>query len=501
MSRRSAGAMVSYVYSGAQVIVSLLYVPLLLRAIGQSEYGLYQMVGSIIAYMGVINSTLSAGAIRYYCRYEAVGDTDGMANVLGTLKRIYRVAGVVVVVATVVLAFVIRIVYAGSLTPWELDESCILLAILAANLLLTMNNTLSIAVLTAHERFTFLKGSQLVVLLLQPVVILALVNQWPYAWVVCAVQFALNAVCRTVQHNYAKRKLGMDDRLREYDRQLERDLIRFSGGIVLALIADQIFWKTDQLILGWMYGTDTVAVYAVGAQILMSYMPLGTIVASVFMPRASEIWHRDHDMAGLSDLFVRVGRLSLYPLLLVLTGFIVFGRDFVLLWAGRNYGDAFWVALIVMVPFTIDLCQNIGLTILQVRDMYGFRGRMYLVAALLNIVLTFVLAYQWGCIGAAASSAIAMFVSSGLIMNWYYWKRVGLDVPRFWANVVRMTLPVALLCVAGVFAWGRVAQMIPVKLPQLGLGIAVYMIAFVAVAVLFSFNDYEKGLLRKLLRR
>ena len=39
--QRRRGVVVSYVYTAAQAIVQLIYVPLLLSCIGQDEYGLY----------------------------------------------------------------------------------------------------------------------------------------------------------------------------------------------------------------------------------------------------------------------------------------------------------------------------------------------------------------------------------------------------------------------------------------------------------------------------
>ena len=88
MNKRRSGAVISYLYSITQIIVNLLYVPLLLSGIGQAEYGLYQMVGSIIAYLTIINTTFSAGAVRFYSKYYVLGDEDGMANTLGILKGI-----------------------------------------------------------------------------------------------------------------------------------------------------------------------------------------------------------------------------------------------------------------------------------------------------------------------------------------------------------------------------------------------------------------------------
>ena len=495
MNPRKAGAMMSYAYTGAQIVVNLIYVPLLLGGIGQAEYGLYQLIGSIIAYLNVINTTLSAGVTRYYCKYYALGDEDGMSNTLGIARRIYRWAGIIIAVAGLLFAILVRVVYAQSFTPWEVDESTIMIAILVLNLIVTMNNTISIAVINAHEEFVFLRATMLGTVVLQPFLVVLALRWFPYALTVSIIQLVLNTVCRTIQHEYAKGHLGMDSRLRFLDKELEKGLLRFSGAIILATVADQIFWKADQLILGYLYGTETVAVYAVGAQIIMQYMPIGTSIAAVFLPKVSEFYHRDGNLKAISDLFVSVGRIVLYPLLLVLTGFIVFGQDFVRLWAGPGFEEAYWVAVIVMVPFTVDISQNLGLTILQVMDKYYFRAKMYLVAAVLNIALTVVLAQRLGCIGAALSTGIAMLVSSGFVLNWYYAKVIGLDVAGFWRSTLRLTVPLAGLAVfaglvrfmaGGASGWG-----------QLIAGIVIYTIAFFAAAFFFSANAYERGLIHK----
>lgn len=493
-NKRKAGALMSYAYSAAQIIVNLIYVPILLSGIGKSEYGLYQMIGSIIAYLNVINSTLSAGATRYYSKYYVLGDEDNMANTLGILKRIYRWANIIIGVASAAIIFVIQAVYAASFSSWELQESGLLIVVLALNLAVTMNNTISIAVITAHEEFVFLKATMLATVVIQPVAVVLAIHYFPYAITVCVVQFACNALCRTVQHEYARRSLGMDTRLRQFDRDLEKGILNFSGAIALAAIADQIFWKTDQLILGYMYGTAIVAVYAVGSQVVNTYMPLGTAVSSVFLPKVSELWHRDHNIQAISELFTRVSRIAIYPLLAVLTGFIVFGQDFIRLWAGVGYEDAYWVAILELAPFTIDVMQNIGLTILQVMDHYSFRAKMYLVAAILNIGLTIILANHFGIIGAAAASGIAILVSSGFILNWYYAKRISLDMASYWRSVVREIIPMLILCAIASIIWTALNP--SATWHSLILGILVYAVAFTAVSYFLSANTYEKDLVR-----
>ena len=498
MNKRRSGAIVSYVYSIAQIVVNLLYVPLLLAGIGKSEYGLYQMVGSVIAYLSIINSTFSAGAVRFYSKYYVLGDEEGMANTLGILRRIYRIAYLVVIVATAVAMGAVVVVYQNSLSPWEIQESCMMLGVLAFNLMLTMENTVSIACITAHEEFSFLKLSQLGVLVLQPVFVVILISWFPFAVTVTCVQLACNLACCFLQHTFAKVRLGMDTRLRFLDKNLERQIIAFSGTIVLATIADQIFWRSDQLILGYMFGTEPVAVYAVGSQVVNTYLPLGVAVASVFMPRVSELWHRNHDLSAISDLFVKVSRITLYPLLAVLLGFIVFGHDFIRLWAGEGYDAAYWVAVLELAPFTVDVAQNIGLTILQVMDRYGFRAKMYFVAAVINIELTIVLANRMGIIGAAVASGVAMIVSSGFILNWFYQKRVGMDMFGWWQSVLREIIPLIVLCIIGSLIWRPFAGC-----GWAGLigGILCWAVVYTLVSYFLCANEYEKGLVKGAVRK
>lgn len=502
MNKRRVGVIVSYVYSITQVVVNLIYVPLLLGGIGQSEYGLYQTIGSIISYLSIINSTFSAGAARFYSKYYVLGDEEGMANTLGILKRIYRIAYIIVFAATLIFMGIVNIVYQKSFSPWELQESCLLLAVLAFNLVLTMNNTISIACITAHEEFAFLKITQLITLVLQPVLVVMFLGAAPYAITVSLSQLFCNFLCRTVQQVYARHKLGMDDRLRFLDKNLEHKIIVFSGGIILAVIADQIYWKTDQLILGYMYGTTAVAVYSVGSQIVNAYQPLGLAVSSVFLPKVSELWYDKHDMNALSELFVKVSRIALYPMLAVLLGFIIFGRDFIRLWAGDGYELAYWVTVFELVPFTVDLSQNIGLTILQVINKYDFRAKVYFVAAVLNIVLTIVLAQRFGIVGAAVSSGVAMIASSGLILNWYYQSRIGLDMTSWWKSVIRECMPMIALCVVGVFVWQFFQGC---GWGGLITGLIIWAVAFLLVSYYLCANGYEKhlvsGIVKKLFRR
>ena len=90
-NQRISGIVLSYISLGINTVVNLIYVPVLLHFLGKSEYGLYQLMGSFIAYFSIMDFGLSNTVIRYFSKYKALNETDKMENVLAMAQKIYLV--------------------------------------------------------------------------------------------------------------------------------------------------------------------------------------------------------------------------------------------------------------------------------------------------------------------------------------------------------------------------------------------------------------------------
>ena len=282
------------------------------------------------------------------------------------------------------------------------------------------------------------------------------------------------------------------------DSEFVKGLFQLSSAILFALIADQIFWKADQLIIGKILNTSAVAVYSVGSQIYMNYTPLGTAISSVFMSKLSKLYDVEKDIQSISELFIKVGRIAFLFLGLVLCGFILFGQEFILLWAGEGYKDAYYVAVIIMIPLTVDAMQNLGLTILQVMNKYAFRGKVYFAIAIINIITTVFLVKTVGIVGAAISTAISMAIGNGVIMNLYY-NKLGLNMRKFWKEIIKFLPAVVIAVVCGVFlkkiCFANAAA-------SLLFHIVFFVIIYVFSIFVFGFPRKEKSLvIKKMIKR
>ncbi len=82
------GSVLSYGQMGLSVLVTLIYTPLLIKFLGQSEYGLYNTVVSTMSMLSVLSLGFNSGYIKYYTQYKKANDE----------KSIYRLNGLMLLV-------------------------------------------------------------------------------------------------------------------------------------------------------------------------------------------------------------------------------------------------------------------------------------------------------------------------------------------------------------------------------------------------------------------
>ena len=497
MNQRKAGVALGYVYIVAQTLVTLGYTPLLLKGVGQSEYGLYQIAGSIAAYMTIIESMLTSSALRFFCAAKAEGDRGGMESVLGLARMLFRrTALVMVVLGFLAIAFFV-VAYSPTLTEEETREGIALLAVLFGNIIVNILNCTTTVSIKGFERFAFLKAMDLASVLAQPALVLLIIQGCPYAIVITAVQLAVSSVAWVCKKLYAWKKIGIRPVVHHDGWASAKPLLVFSATIAVAMVADIVFAKTDQLVIGGIMGTSAVAVYSVGYTIYSCYSSLGTVLSGVYMPYLADLSKKGGSRRLMSDVWIRTGRLTFFIITAILGGFVFFGMEFITLWVGPGYEAAYWVAVLMMTAYYVDILQKLALTILQVLNKYTFRAAVYVVSAAVNIPLTFMLTYSLGVVGAALSSAIVLVLGSGIVMNAYYVKGVGLDVMRFWKEIAMAARGLPVVCLAS-FVIGKIelGSLLGTFLAHVALFAAVYL-----VASYFCMNDGEKQLFKNVLRR
>lgn len=493
-----AGAVLSYAVIAVQFVVAMSYTPVMLRLLGQAEYGLYILVVSIVGYLSLISFGLAGAYMRFYARFRVLEDWDGVGRLNGMFLLVFSAISVIVVIAGSVLTLNVGALLGDQFSNDELDTATVLFAVLVMNSAITLPASVFNSYIIAHERFIFQKTLQIMASLVSPAITIPalLLGYGSVGMAICLT--AANVVFTVWTVVYCRSTLRMRFAFRGLDFSLLREIFVFSGFLFVNLVVDQINWNVDKFIIGRIQGPAPVAVYGVAAMINANYMFFSTAISSVLVSRVNRMVASAQSDRQLSDLFTRVGRVQFLVLGLVVTGFVFFGRPFIELWAGPDYGDAYAIAILLMVPVTIPLIQNLGIEIQKAKNLHQFRSWVYFGVAVGNIMISVPLTRQFGGTGAAAATAVALVIGNVLVMNWHYQARVGLDIKDFWRQILRVSIGMLPALIAGA-AISRTSYGNSIS-ALIVLG-AVYAAIYVVGVWWLGMNNYERCLFGSPIRR
>lgn len=494
VNQLKAGVVLNYVVIILNTVVGLLYTPYMLRMMGQSEYGLYSLVASVIAYLTVLDLGFGNAIVRYTAKFRAEKKTEEQYEMFGMFFLLYLVIGIIAFWIGLGLYFNVDTLFGNTMTAVELGRARIMMLLLVANLAFTFPMSIWGSIIQAYEDFVFQKSLNIIRIILNTAVMICLLHFGYKAVAMVVVQTIFNVLTLVVNFIYCRRKLNIHIyfRFKHFHWGFLKEVAIYSFWIFLNAIMDRVYWSTGQFVLGAMVGTAAVAVFAIAIQLEGMYMQFSTAISSVFLPKVTAMVATNRSRKEISDLFIRTGRIQYIVLAYILSGFIIFGRQFIELWAGAGYSDAYMISLLFFIPLTVPLIQNLGITILQARNEMKFRSVLYIIIALVSLAMQIVLTRYFGGIGCAMGVSGALVVGQILIMNVYYRRRQDLDIKTFWKEISKMSIiPIVLifssmLVIRHFFAldsWGKLI-----------LGIAAFSLVYIPLFFRFSMTDDERNL-------
>lgn len=495
-NQRKRGAILSYISIIASTIVQLLYTPFLIRMLGQSEYGLYSLVYSIIGYLTVLDLGFGNAIIVYTAKYRAQKKYDDEKKLHGMFFVIFCIIGIIAALLGLILYFNVDSIFRNSMTKLELEKAKIMMLILTLNLVITFVFNIFSSIITAYEKFTYQKIMTILNTLLKPFFMIPLLFLGYKSIAMCIVITLINIIIMISNYIYCKKKLDIKIRFHGFDKKVFKEILGYSFFIFLGVIVDKVNWSVDQFVLGAVSGTVAVSLYSVASHINTLFINLSTAVSGVMLPKMSKMVATDASSEELTNEFIKVGRIQYLLVFLMASGLTLVGKEFFIVWAGKEYITSYYIAIILILPLCFPLIQNLGISIMQAKNMHKFRSVLLFFIALGNIVLSIPLAKAYGGIGSAIGTSLSLIIGNIIIINIYYQKRVGINVIKFWKEIIKMTIPffipiiILLLLMKFITLHGFIHVIV--------FG-GIYTIIYCIVCYFLVMNKYEKNIVSKVL--
>lgn len=497
------GSILSYIQIGFGIIVGILYTPFMLRALGQSEYGLYNTVSSTISMLSLLSLGFNASYIRYFAKYKKNNDEQAIYKLNGLFVIIFSVIGAVALACGLFLSFNLKYVFGNGLTQQEYQTAKILMILLSFNLAWTFPASVFTSIISAHEKFVFLKILGIGKTVLSPLVHIPilLLGYGSIGMVVATVSITL--IIDSIYLFFVLKKLKQKFVFKDFEKGLFKSLLVFTSFIALNMVVEQINSNLGKFLLGRFKGTDAVAIYSIGYVLYSHFTMFSTAISGVFTPRLHFIINNTKEniqeqRTQLTQIFTKVGRIQFLVLGLVCSGFVFFGKPFIKIWAGEGFEDSYYVTLLLVLPSMIPLIQNLGIEIQRAQNNHKFRSVVYFCMALINMVMSIFLCQKLGAVGAAIGTAVSFLVANGLIINIFYHKKCNVDILYFWKNIFKMMLGIIIPIGLGVVIMNFISF---ASVWDMILWIIIYTVVYAISMWLLGMNDSEKTMTKKLFKK
>ena len=486
----------SFLAQGIAVLVNLVYTPLMIRILGQNEYGLYQVVQSVVNYLNLMNFGFTGAYISFYAREKAKPDSEeGIARLNGMFLRIFSVITLISVLAGLFLLRHIDLL-GTRLTVDDYAVARKLMLLLVLNLAVSFPNAVFTVYIAANERFVFKQAAAILLYVLIPVCNLPLLYLGQGSVGVAAVTLGLSVLRLALNMVYCLKKLHMRFSFGRFDKALFFSLVGFTFFIFLSDVVDQLNTNVDKFLLVRLMGADAVAVFSVSFELSTYFTFCSWVIPEMYTPEANRIVAEEKDDVKLTALFTRIGRYNNYILLLVLTGFILVGRPFIRLWVGEGYETSYLAGVVLMLARYIPAVQTMGVNIQNAKNMHRPRSVIYFGIACVNVALSILLIRRWGVVGTSLGTLAAVVLGAGLFMNIYYHRWIGLNVLTFWKALLRWIPLACALCLA---AWFLCQNLVLDTWPRLLLFILLYTFVYLLLLWTAGMRKAEKEEIRQAL--
>ncbi len=494
--QRKIGVVLSYLSIVVNTLVQLLYTPLLIRKLGQSEYGLYSLVASIIGYLAIMDLGFGNAIVVYTSKYRAQKKYDNERKLHGMFNIVFKIIGIVAAFLGLILYFNVNNIFGNTLSSTELEKMKIMMLILSFNMFITFSFAIYNSIITAYEKFAFQKIISIIYTLLKPMLMIPLLFLGYKSISLCVIITLANLITLVSNYYYCRKKLEIKIKFFGFDKKLFKEILGYSLWIFLAIVVSKVNWSLDNFILGAVSGTIAVSIYSIASTLNQMFIQLSTAISNVFLPKISKLVAQSATSEKLTNEMIRIGRLQNYIIFLMCSGLVLFGKEFIKIWAGTGFEESYYVALLLIIPVCIPLIQNLGLSIMQAMNKYKFKSISTAIMSIFNLIISIFLAKKYGATGAAFGTCLSLIICNIILINIYYHKELKLNMIKFWKSIIKQTIPLFFPIVL-IFIF-----MYFVSLKGFFgflVNIIIYSLLYAIIAYLLSMDTYEKELINDFL--
>lgn len=480
----------------SNAVVGFFLIRFFLGQLGESQYGVWLLIGSIFRYRNLLSMGLNSSINRYIPVFLAENDNEGIQRVISTSLFFFSCLAIVLVVASLVIYCNIGSWFA--INPDLVVTAGTLVLVVGFCFAFSMPLQLSTALLSGLQRYDIINLIVFASMLVRTVLLVVLLSRG-YGLITMGLLFGISELAvRVLQFGFARKLLPQVSlSWKSIDFRLLREMLAYGINTFLYAMGAIIIYKASDLVIGIFLGTSEISQFAIAAAGVLLLSQFLQAFTAAIKPAVSDLDARDENSRVREIAFLT----QKYSLLLIIPSgcfLIAMGKEFLWVWVGEKFQDpavidSMGVILAILtVGHCLRLAQHSNFVVLVGRGQHKAFGIFTALMALLCVCASVisVKVFNLGLIGIAWSNFMPMVLISGVILPIYFNWKMGISASESVSQVWWPALLGSLPSVAMISFWKYLAP------PDSWFGIVGVVVAGMvltfACSWFLSFSELER---------
>jgi O-antigen/teichoic acid export membrane protein len=450
---------------GVDVVVGILLYPFILHKLGDTASGIWALIFTITGYYGLFDLGIRSSVVRYVSKFTAVDDIEDLAKLINTSLFSYSCIGVVSLLVTAVLGLYVDSLF--KIPPGFHSTARLLLWMVGVAIALGFPLGVVGGFLDGLQKFYVNNWTSVAANVVRVVLIVTALTRGKGLLTVAAITVVLPIITSLVRGAIAFRIRPVPFGMKYVDRKTFHLMANYSGVTLIIMIATQLKFKTDNIVIGSMISAAAVTYFTIGSRIVNYTQQVVMALAQNFLPLASES-EATGKMDRLRKVFVAGNRLCAFTCFPITATLLILGKSIIEVWVGKKYiATSYPVLVILIIPATLMWAQAASGRVLFGISKHKSWAFVTLAEGIANLVLSIILVRPYGIVGDAYGTAIPLAVTMIFFMPGHLCKQLGIRVRTYLREAYFLPLLISAPMVFALFLMQR--WFIPHTYAQLAL--------------------------------
>ncbi len=431
----------------AAMAVGFFLSPLLVHRLGNAAYGVWVLAISSVNYFGLLDLGLRNSVTMFVAKGRTTGDHEGASEVLSAALWVRIQIAALVLVLSGALAAVFPIIF--KVSPALTFDARVAVLLMGLSMAIYMSIGVFAGILSALNRYDLYTLVTLTQLTLRVIGVVTILRMgYGIVAIACCELFA--ATIGNVLFVYVARRIypELTIRLKKPKGEILRKIWSYSVYVFLVMVAVQLIYQTDNLVVGAFISASAVTFYSIGNSLCRYTQQLVGAMTATFTPAAST-YDATGDTSSLRALYYNGTRATMAVSLPVLVTLILRGDNFIGVWMGPQYSRTSGIVLTILATALLFSLPNTPASSIAFGvEKHKKVAKWAVGEAIANLTLSTTLALTFGLYGVAVGTLVPSLAVNLILWPRYISHLVGISCRevflKVWGPVFLCTVPFAI---------------------------------------------------------